>query len=248
MRRSSVLFVALFLLLPVIGAAEPVTLTLTGTVPTIGGVPSYFTGSAIQSGDPVTAVLTYAPRATLTGPDVLVDTYLNAVVGISATFSTTSGPITYSADNTLSATSLNFAAVRGTDVFFQITDSDQNGAAPPVVGPSVDGIVSTRPTTFVPQSLSLEFMGNFAELLGEQSLPAPDQLISGSSQVRLTVGTWGIGPEFVVQANYEGALIPRAQPVPEPGSLFLVAIGLTNLLPLKRRIERLYGRPWDHQR
>jgi len=236
-------FSILLLLTPVLVApadGDPVSLTFTGRVPSIGGVPSYFVGPPVAIGDAFTVTLTYDPLSGLTGPAATVDTYENAVFGIVATFHTSTGPIIYSADRTLSPSTVNFGAVGANDVFFQVTDSDLDGSAPPVVGPDVNGMISGQPTAFVAEFLAIEFMGDFRTMLLTDSLPTPAQLRSQTILIRLSVGTRGPLPSGpgVVQANYEGLAVFPQEPVlvPEPASTpVLFGTGLAGLVAVRLR-------------
>jgi hypothetical protein len=149
---------------PRVGIAAPIALTVTGTVPAIGGVPSQFIDPPVSVGDLFTATLTYDPLALLTGPDPVVDTYMNAVQAIGITFHTSSGDIRYDAiadsDPTLG---VNFASVRASDVFFHISYVVQ--------GPSVSGAFNGTTTTYSPNFLALEFMGDWSTYLAGDTLP-----------------------------------------------------------------------------
>ena len=223
-------FICLIGLLAPRASAAPVTLTLTGTV-SLNGVPLEFVGSPIAVGDPFSAVLTFDPLAALTGPDPNVDTYQDAVLEIAATFHTSSGTITYRASGPESATTVNFAAVRSNDVFFQITDNDLSGALGSVTGPSIAGIANGQPTVFVPNFLAVDFMGDFSGSLTDDVLPF--DLLAESTMIRLMVGTWGPVRSGFHQANYE-AIVTLA-PVPEPGTLSLLGLGIFGTAFARRR-------------
>jgi hypothetical protein len=238
MRRTVVSLVGL-LLLPVAAQATPITLNITGTMPALAGSAD-LTGSPVAVGDTFIATVTYDAFAPLTGPAPDVDTYANAMLAMSATFFTSSGPLTYTADHSLfPATVVNFAAVRSTDVFFEVVDYDFDGSHPPVVGPnairSIPGFANGQPLTYVPWFLALEIDGDFSAFLTSNALPTGP--FTNSPLVRLSVGFASpvIG-NTINEVLYEGTGAITSASVPEPASMLLLGTGLAAVA--RRRFKR----------
>ena len=188
--------------------ASPISISFTSAVNHLSA-PLTSGCCAVDLGDQVDITVTYDAAAPLTGPDPIVDTYMNAVLGISATFDTTDGPITYVADSTITANTVNSLSVRGADLFFIISDYDFDGALSPVVGPNT--------TSFVPWFMALEIGGNYSDFLSADVLPTLP--LHDASYTRLTVG-------FYPGGAYEAFQRVAPTEVPEPATLFLLAGGL----------------------
>lgn len=196
--------------------ASPITISFESRVSHLS-LPFTTACCPVAIGDSVAITVTYESTAALTGPGSGSDTYSNAILGISAAFSTGGGSVRYTADSTVSPNTVNFALVTSGDAFFYIADYDFDGSNPPVTGPGF--------SEFVPWFLALEIGGDFSSSLAANTLPSMP--LVGASYTRLTVGFYPAGA-------YE-AFAPVPAPVPEPSSLLLLGSGLACGAAWRRR-------------
>ena len=208
--------------------AEPITLQLEGTVNYIG-FPSG-TNLLATLDDPFTALVTYESDTPLSGYGP-ADFYQNAVIGIEVVVHSVGGDLLYVAEGQESATTVNFASVHSEDLFFQVTDYDENGELGSVRGPSV---TAATQVVYAPNNLALEIGGSFATALLADSLPTSP--FTDVAYTRLSIGFWGrLSPNLLHQVVIDGSG-NFAQPVavPEPSMLVLFGTGLAGLVAKRK--------------
>jgi hypothetical protein len=177
----------------------------------------------VALGDSVVVSVTFDASSPLTGPAPAVDTYMDAVMEITATFTTSAGVVTYSASPDITSDTVNSISVRTGDIYFHVSDYDFNGSEPPLFGPAFNAAADGSATLFTPWFLAFEIGGDFDEYLAADRLP--ESPLDAASYARLTVG-------FYPGGAYEAFSFAPVIPVPEPatGSHLLAVAALLILM------------------